>query len=192
VGRKHYHVLAGLPGHMPEFNEVALTLKQAREMLRGNIDYIRVYGYRCKKTGKDYWECYKKPPKERHLELPLVVYISECDMNECLEDMGEDVESNISSAIGNGGGFEVPLPYLRIFDKRRRLVAEGYIQDIVKKMGRKLKLKRGEVYTYNDIIDRLLAKGYSIQRLRAPLNILLRGRKWKPRPELLRRKIAKW
>jgi len=99
---------------------------------------------------------------------------------------------DVSSAIGNGGGFETPLPYLRIFDKRRRLVAEGYIQDIVKKMGRKLKLKRGEVYTYNDIIDRLLAKGYSIQRLRAPLNILLRERKWRPRPELLRKKIARW
>ena len=192
MGRKHYHVISGLRGYMPGINYVFLTLKEARGALRDEVRDVREIGYKCKKTGKDYWECYRRKPKDRWMEIPYVIYISECDMDECLEEMEEDVGYNVSSAICNSSGLETPLPYLRVFDKRRRLVAEGYIQDIVKKMGRKLKLKKGEVYTYNDIIDRLLAKGYSIQRLRAPLNILLRERKWRPRPELLRKKIARW
>jgi len=86
MGKKHYHVLGGLSGYMPDVNDVYLTLSEARNALKDEVASAREIGYKCMKSGEDYWECYRRKPKDRWMEIPYVIYISECDMDECLEE----------------------------------------------------------------------------------------------------------
>lgn len=85
--RKHYHVLFGMPGYMPDSNLTYLTKKEAQQgaqfiadQFRDDPDGLyRIYGN--KRDG------YVIERKGTIYALPYLIEIVDCDQPECLQDL---------------------------------------------------------------------------------------------------------
>ena len=83
--KKHYHVLGGVHGCMPDVNLICETKHQARSVIVEEANQLRDYGYRYVGNCKDgYYEEISSMScghPNNYLE------ITECYQKECLEDI---------------------------------------------------------------------------------------------------------
>jgi len=86
MAQKHYHVLVGMPGYMPETNEVYQTLRDARDAAQWHADTYRDDwdpGYKVTGNKRDGYEI--MPRDASIYTLPTTITIVECYEPECLE-----------------------------------------------------------------------------------------------------------
>lgn len=79
--RKHYHVLDGMPGYMPNGNYYHSTRRNAEQDAYGQVQRDRENGQRY--HGSMRAGFYSRTDGEYYVE------VNECDMSECSEDDNE-------------------------------------------------------------------------------------------------------
>jgi len=88
-GKRHYHLLVGTPGYMPDSNRLYMTLGIARGALKDEVNMAREAGFVCFGNLRDgFFECYPKR-KGRITMLPERIEIVECHEKRCLEELEE-------------------------------------------------------------------------------------------------------
>jgi hypothetical protein len=83
--KKHYHVISGFRGYMPDMNEVYTSKKAAQA---GAIEWVRTIrddGARVTGSAKDGWyDVHSEDVGKAGVEY---IQITECWVDECLEDV---------------------------------------------------------------------------------------------------------
>lgn len=90
--RKHYHVLVGLPGYMPDSNDVCRTLAEAGNCAQWQADQYREdwdYENDCSYylvTGNK-WEGYEVNRRDQSdYAMPILISINDCYEEDCFEE----------------------------------------------------------------------------------------------------------
>lgn len=92
MSRKHYHVLVGMPGYMPESNTYCTTLTEARQCAKWEADIYRDdWGddapvYRVTGNMHDGYDVYQHDSGD----LDVTITINECWEPECSESDNEN------------------------------------------------------------------------------------------------------
>lgn len=82
--KSHYHVMNGIHGCLPDYNEVYETISDARNGLKENVSMARENGDRLKGNLKNgYFEVITSKTSNYYYD------IEECKQKECLEEIEE-------------------------------------------------------------------------------------------------------
>lgn len=83
---KHYHIIDGFHGCIPENNHVASNMTEARQILLEQVRMFRKAGYSF--TGNIREAYYEEIPNRLHRHPNYYLMITDpCDNEECLEDL---------------------------------------------------------------------------------------------------------
>lgn len=85
MSKRHYHLVIGTPGYMPDVNMIFPTIKAATDALKNGVAMAREAGFVCFGNLREgLFECYYKKGGDAITTLPQRLEIVACN-EDCLE-----------------------------------------------------------------------------------------------------------